>query len=69
MIEPALQRFETDHGAAGVPNSSGGLPGVLGFAHLVLADGFRGAGGLRLGSRRLQRRSGARAVGRRRRLR
>ncbi len=41
MIEPALQRFETDHGARVYRIPLEVFPGFWGFAHLVLAKGFR----------------------------
>jgi len=40
-MNPALQRFETDHGARVYRIPLEVFPGFWGFAHLVLADGFR----------------------------
>ena len=41
MMEPAVQRFETDHGARVYRIPMEVFPGFGGFAHLVMADGFR----------------------------
>ena len=41
MMEPALQRFETDHGARVYRIPLEVFPGFWGFAHLVISDGFR----------------------------
>jgi glyoxylase-like metal-dependent hydrolase (beta-lactamase superfamily II) len=40
-MEPAVQRFETDHGARVYRLPLEVFPGFWGFAHLVLSNGFR----------------------------
>jgi glyoxylase-like metal-dependent hydrolase (beta-lactamase superfamily II) len=40
-MNPGLQRFETDHGARVYRIPLEVFPGFWGFAHLVVADGFR----------------------------